>query len=82
MLRARTITARFSQGVFTPLETAVRDRVKEGEEVSITVATIPTAPKNPLRATAGGWKGLNDAEALKRTIDADRVSATRPEVHR
>jgi hypothetical protein len=32
-----------------------------------------------LRASAGGWKGLIDAEELKRNIYADRLSTTRPE---
>jgi hypothetical protein len=31
-----------------------------------------------LRASAGGWKGLNDVEELKRNIYADRLISTRP----
>ena len=32
-----------------------------------------------LRASAGGWKGLIDAEELKRNTYADRLISTRPE---
>jgi hypothetical protein len=35
--------------------------------------------KVELRASAGGWKGLIDAEELKRNIYADRLISTRPE---
>lgn len=77
----RTIRARFSEGVFKPLEPAVADVVTEGEEVMITISTSPAAPAgDPLRDTAGGWKGLIDAEALKRAIYADRLLVTRPPV--
>ncbi|PIP70456.1 MAG: hypothetical protein COW90_05285 [Nitrospirae bacterium CG22_combo_CG10-13_8_21_14_all_44_11] len=33
-----------------------------------------------LKKTAGGWKGLVDAEKLKRGIYSDRLIATRPRV--
>ena len=32
-----------------------------------------------LRVSAGGWKGLLDAEELKRNIYANRLINTRPE---
>ena len=32
-----------------------------------------------LRASAGGWKGLIDAEELQRNLYADRLINTRPE---
>ena len=32
-----------------------------------------------LERSASGWKGLIDAEELKRNIDADRMISTRPE---
>lgn len=76
----RTIKARFSKGVFEPLETEVADMVREGDEVLITISTMPTAPGDPLMETSGGWKGLIDTEELKRNIYADRLIATRPEV--
>ena len=77
---AWTIRAKFSRGVFEPLEPAVADRVSEGEEVLITIAMPPSATGDPLRDTAGGWKDLLDAAALKRDIYADRLLTTRPAV--
>ena len=76
----RTIKAKFSKGVFKPLETEVADMVSEGEEVLITISTTPTAPGDPLLETSGGWKELIDSEGLKRNVYADRLIATRPEV--
>ena len=69
----RMIKARFSHGVFEPLEPAVGDLVKEGEEVTIMIETASTTPAgDPLRETAGGWLGLIDAEALKAAISRQR----------
>ena len=77
----RTIKARFSKGVFEPLEPAVAELVKEGEEVTITIETASTTSSgDPLRETAGGWRGLIDAEALKEAIYRDRELVTRPPV--
>ena len=77
----RTIRAKFSRGVFEPLEPAAAGMVREGEEVFITISTEPVAMAgNSIRDTAGGWKDLIDAEALKRNIYADRVVSTRPDV--
>ena len=65
----RTIKARFSHGVFEPLEPAVEDLVKEGEEVTMVIETASaTSAGDPLKETAGGWRGLIDAEALKAAI--------------
>ena len=61
----RMIKARFSHGVFEPLEPAVGDLVKEGKEVTIMIETASTTP-------AGGWRGLIDAEALKAAIARQR----------
>jgi len=70
----RTIKARFSHGVFEPLEPAVGDLVKEGEEVTIMIETASaTAAGDPLHETAGGWRGLIDGEALKAAICGDRL---------
>ncbi len=78
---ARTIKARFSHGVFEPLEPAVGELIKEGEEVTITIETASaTSAGDPLRETAGGWRGLIDAEALKAAIYRDRELVTRPPV--
>ncbi len=67
-------------GVFEPLEPAAADKVSEGDEVLITIATPPSAAGDPLRDPAGGWKDLLDAAALKRDIYADRLLTTRPDV--
>ena len=45
----RTIRAKFSRGVFEPLEPADAGMVREAQEVL-----------NPIRDTAGGWKDLID----------------------
>lgn len=73
----RTIKAKFSKGMFEPLEPEAAEMVREGEEVFITISTFPMAPaRHSLKETAGGWKDLIDAEALKRHIYADRLIAT------
>jgi predicted DNA-binding antitoxin AbrB/MazE fold protein len=74
---AGTICARFANGVLEPLE---RLDVPEGEVLTITIIRLPTgqAGGGPERS-AGGWKGLIDAEELKRNIYADRLLSTRPE---
>jgi predicted DNA-binding antitoxin AbrB/MazE fold protein len=76
----RTIRARFSQGVFEPLEPAVTDLVKDGEEVTLTIETGPASSGDALRDTAGGWRDLIDGEALKAAIYRDRQLVTRPVV--
>ncbi len=75
----RTIRAKFSRGVFEPLEPAA-GMVPEGQEVLITISTEAASTGDPIRDTAGGWKGLIDADALKRNIYADRLVRTRPGV--
>ena len=63
---AGTIRARFPNGVLVPLESF---NVPEGGVLTITVIRLPTADKaGGLERSAGGWKGLIDAEALKRHI--------------
>jgi len=76
-----TIRARFLNRVFVPLE-RLEIELEEGEEVAITVSENPPSFKTEkfieaLRATAGGWRGLIDAEKLKRNIYADRLISTR-----
>ena len=73
---AGTIRARFTRGVLEPLE---RIEAKEGEVLTITILRFPTANTGGLERSAGGWKGLIDAEELKRNIYADRLISTRPE---
>ena len=70
-----TIRVRFSQGVLEPLDQL---DVLEGEILTITI--IPMVEEaGGLERAIGGWKGLIDAEELKRQIYADRLIATRPE---
>lgn len=76
----RTIRAKFSRGVFEPLEPAAAGMVPEGQEVLITISTESAAlAGDPIRDTAGGWKDLVDADALKRNIYTDRLVSTRPD---
>ena len=76
----RTIRAKFSRGVFEPLQPAAAEMVREGQEVLITISTEPGAlAGDPIRDTAGGWKNLVDAATLKRNIYADRLVNTRPD---
>ena len=77
----KTIRARFLNRVFVPLE-RLEIELEEGGEVAITVSEKKTSFKTEkfievLRATAGGWRGLIDAEELKRNIYADRIVSTR-----
>jgi predicted DNA-binding antitoxin AbrB/MazE fold protein len=74
---AGTIRARFANGVLEPLEPL---DVPEGEVLTITIIRLPVNEGGGgLERSAGGWKGLIDAEELKRNIYADRLIATRPE---
>lgn len=73
---AGTIRARFAGGVLEPFE---HTELKEGEVLTITIIRLPAAEKaSGLERSAGGWKGLVDAEELKRNIFADRLIFTRP----
>jgi predicted DNA-binding antitoxin AbrB/MazE fold protein len=77
---AKEFRARFLHGVLELLETV---DLKEGEEVKVIIAERPTKGKEmseALRASAGSWKGLIDAEELERNIYADRLISTRPEL--
>ena len=77
----RTIRAKFSGGVFQPLEPAAAEMVREGQEVLITISTESAdLAGDPIRDTAGGWRDLIDTDALKRNIYADRLVSTRPDV--
>jgi predicted DNA-binding antitoxin AbrB/MazE fold protein len=75
---AKEFRARFSHGMLEPLDAV---DLKEGEEVKVIIVERPKGKGmlEALRASAGGWKGLIDAEELKRNIYADRLISTRPE---
>jgi predicted DNA-binding antitoxin AbrB/MazE fold protein len=73
---SRTIRARFKRGMLELLE---RVDLPEGKEVSVTILET-TTPRDAegLRRSAGGWKGLIDAEKLIEHIYTDRLISTRP----
>src|SRR5262249_6242636 len=73
----KEIRARFTNGVFEPLEPV---HLEEGEEVRVIIPERPTGKGmiEAFRASAGGWKGHVDAEELIRNIYADRLINTRP----
>jgi predicted DNA-binding antitoxin AbrB/MazE fold protein len=78
----RMIRARFSKGVFEPLEPEATTVLHEGEEVLLTVSTPAVDDRaDAIAGTAGAWKGLVDGETLKRHIYADRLVTTRPPAH-
>lgn len=76
----KTIKAKFSHGSFTPLDPPPADLVHEGDEVLLAISPITPAVGSIIRETAGAWRGLVDAEDMKRNIYADRLVSTRPPV--
>ena len=71
-----TIRARIKGGVIEPLE---QMDLPEGQEVMITILTVPTVTDHEaFQRSAGQWKGTLDAEKLIHNIYADRVVLTRP----
>jgi len=73
---AGTIRARVWRGMLELLE---KIDLPEGTEVSVTILETPTTKSaDGLRRSAGGWKGLIDAEELIENIYADRLISTRP----
>ena len=75
----KTIMARFSKGVFEPLEPEATTVLHEGVEVLLTVSTAATGDlADPIAGTADAWRGLVDGETLKRHVYADRLVTTRP----
>lgn len=70
------IRARVKRGTLELLE---KVDLPEGKEVSVTILETPV-PRSAdgLRMSAGGWKGLIDAEKLIENIYNDRLVSTRP----
>lgn len=72
-----TIRARVRHGMLEPLE---KLDLPEGAEVTITILDpISRRDVDAFRRSAGGWRGLVDAERLIADIYADRLISTRPE---
>lgn len=78
MEKTITIRGRFSRGFIEPLE---KLELEEGKEITLTISDIQLFRKKSLvealRATSGGWKGLIDAEKLKKDIYSERLISTR-----
>lgn len=73
---SRTVRARVKRGM---LELLDRVDLPEGTEVSVTILEMPASKSaEGLRRSAGGWKGLIDAEQLIENIYNDRLISTRP----
>lgn len=71
-----TIRARVTRGMLELLE---KVNLPEGKEVSVTILETPSPRSDEgLRRSAGGWKGLIDAEKLIENIYNDRLISTRP----
>jgi predicted DNA-binding antitoxin AbrB/MazE fold protein len=71
-----TVRARFKAGVLELLE---KTNLPEGKEVTVTIIETPTTRgADGLRRSAGGWKGLIDADTLIENIYNDRLISTRP----
>jgi predicted DNA-binding antitoxin AbrB/MazE fold protein len=73
----KTVKARFSKGVITPLE---KVEIEEGKEITITIMEAPSKQKlDAFKKSAGAWKGTIDAEKLIENIYANRLLSTREE---
>ena len=71
-----TVRARVKRGHLELLE---KVDIPEDTEVSVTIIETPGARSaDGLRRSAGGWKGLIDADALIDNIYSDRLVSTRP----
>lgn len=71
-----TVRARMKRGMLELLE---KVDIPEGTEVSVTILeTSMSKSADGLCRSAGGWKGLVDAEKLIEHIYADRLISTRP----
>jgi hypothetical protein len=71
-----TFRARVKRGHLELLE---KINIPEDTEVSVTIIETPRTPSaDGLRRSAGGWKGLIDADDLIENIYNDRMVSTRP----
>jgi predicted DNA-binding antitoxin AbrB/MazE fold protein len=73
----KTIRARVRAGVLEPID---KIDLPEGKEVMVTiVGASGGSDAETFSRSAGGWRGLVDAEELIRNIYEDRLTSTRPE---
>jgi len=70
-----TFKARVSNGALKPLDGT---KLPEGDEVVVTISTIPKPASDWLDRIAGGWVGLVDMDKLERDIYESRLISTRP----
>ena len=71
-----TVRARVKRGMLELLE---KIDIPEDTEVTVTIIETSRTPgADSLRRSAGGWKGLIDADALIENIYNDRMVSTRP----
>lgn len=76
----KTIRAKYNKGVIEPLE---KLELEEGEEVEITVSSLPAAERarEVIRAIASAWREAVDCDELIKDIYETRgLSVARPEV--
>ena len=74
----QTVKATYRDGVLEPSESL---DLEDGQEVGLSISETGDAP-DAIKArveTAGSWKGLVDAERLKRDIYESRQIVTRPD---
>ena len=79
VVMATEIRVRFHKGKLEPLEPL---DLPEGEEILVTISERARPRESlveALRATAGAWKDLVDADDLNRRIYEDRLLSARPE---
>ena len=76
-----SVRATYSKGAIVPLEPL---DLEEGANLSISIEVESKASRaerglKALRATAGSWKGAQDADELVREIYEARLAGSRPE---
>ena len=72
----RSVRARYSNGVFEPLDDV---DLAENQEVLLTVDEKPSPKRDPeaMRAGAGGWVGQHDPDELIRMLYEARITGSR-----
>ena len=75
---AQSVKATYKDGVFEPSESL---DLEDGQEVGLSISETGDAPDriNARVETAGSWRGLVDAEQLKRDIYESREMVRRPD---